>query len=94
MVFRHVVLQLFGIGTWGRFPSRLLLGMVEVIRKVLGVTVADFPARRKACVGLLCIVSCQLEVVFCRCWDVGLTSMRLWLINKNKGKARNKEELS
>lgn len=48
----HVVLELFGVGAGGGFPSRQLLGRVEVVGEVLGVGVSDLPARRKTGVSL------------------------------------------
>lgn len=52
VVLRHVSLELFGVGSWGRFPSRQFLRFVEVVREVLGIRVADFPAGGQACICL------------------------------------------
>ena len=47
MVSGHVVLELLSVGTLWRFPSRDLVGRVEVVGQVLGVGMANFPVRRK-----------------------------------------------
>lgn len=52
MVLRHVDFQLLGICPSRRFPARFLCGGVEVIGKVLGVRMANFPSCWKSCVGL------------------------------------------
>lgn len=52
MVDSHVVLELLDIGTGRGLPSRLAVGGVEVVREVLGVGVADFPALGQAGIGL------------------------------------------
>lgn len=44
VVLRHVFLQPFRLRARRRLPSRHLLGRVEVVRQVLGVAVAHFPA--------------------------------------------------
>lgn len=48
VVRRHVVLQLLGISIRRRFPARLLSGGVEVVGKVLGVRMTNFPASGKS----------------------------------------------
>lgn len=48
----HVVLQLLGVGSCGRFPARDLLGGIEVVGEVLGVGVSHFPAGRETGVSL------------------------------------------
>lgn len=57
VVGSHIMLKLLGIGAGGRFPSRELLGGVEVVGEVLGVGVSDLPSRRKTGVSLEC--ECQ-----------------------------------
>jgi hypothetical protein len=52
VVSRHVMLELLGVGAGGGFPSRQLLGRVEVVGEVLGVGVTDLPTRRKTGVSL------------------------------------------
>lgn len=53
VVLGHVKLELLGVGALWRLPAGLLLLGVEVVGEVLGVAVADFPARWEAGVGLL-----------------------------------------
>lgn len=48
----HVVFKLVGIGSGGRFPSRDLFVRVEVVGKVLGVGVSNFPARGETSIRL------------------------------------------
>lgn len=48
MVSSHVNLELVRISARGRFPARDLLGVIEVVREVFGVGVADFPIGREA----------------------------------------------
>jgi hypothetical protein len=60
MVRGHVVLEFLGVGAGGGFPSRQLLGRVEVVGEVLGVGVSDLPARRKT--GVSHYVDVDLEV--------------------------------
>lgn len=54
MVFGHVQLELLRVGAGGRLPARVLLTRVEVVRQILAVAVAHFPARGEASIGLLC----------------------------------------
>ena len=54
VVLSHVALELLGIGSLRRLPSRLFLGFVEIVGEVLGLRVADFPAGWETCVSLCC----------------------------------------
>lgn len=52
MMGGHVMLELLGVGSLWGFPSRDLLGGVEVVGEVLGVGMANFPVGRKTGVSL------------------------------------------
>src|ERR1700753_1844141 len=52
VVLRHVDLESLRVGLLGRLPSRLVGFVVEVVRKVFGSGMADFPVRRQASVSL------------------------------------------
>ena len=52
VVVGHVDLQGFGVRAGGWLPARLLDRRVEVVRKVLGVGVADLPSGWKTCFDL------------------------------------------
>jgi hypothetical protein len=43
VVLRHVDLKFLGIGAGRRFPARFFCVGVEVVRKVLGVRMTNFP---------------------------------------------------
>ena len=53
VMLRHVCFEFLRVGFGRRLPSRLLRRRVEVIRKVFGIGVSDFPMGRKTCVRLL-----------------------------------------
>jgi hypothetical protein len=60
MMLRHVFFELLGIGTRGRFPSRVLGLGVEVVGEVLRVGAADLPALgQPSFLRRLCAVSCD-----------------------------------
>lgn len=65
MVLAHVDLELVGIGARGWLPSRLFGLGVEVVGKVFGVGVADFPSGREAGITLSYILAWRsLTLIF------------------------------
>ena len=48
----HVDLEFLGIGFFRWLPAGFVCFVVEVVREVLAVAVADFPVWRQTCVGL------------------------------------------
>lgn len=53
VVFGHVDLEFIGVGSWWGFPAAVAIGRVEVVRKVLGLTVAHLPVGWEAGLGLV-----------------------------------------
>lgn len=53
VVLGHEDLQFLSVSVFGRFPSRLVGFVVEVVWEILGVGVSNLPVWRKTCVGLL-----------------------------------------
>jgi hypothetical protein len=54
VVLSHIALELLSIGSLRRLPSRLLQRFVEVVWKVLGLRVTNFPTGWETCVSLPC----------------------------------------
>ena len=63
VIFGYVRLELLNVSPWRGFPARLLLQFIEIVRKVLGLRVANFPASWETGVSLLLIVS-KVEYMF------------------------------
>lgn len=65
VVLCHVDLELVGVGAWRGLPAAVAVGRVEVVRKVLGLAVAHFPAGGEAGLGL--VVEDERHVVLALC---------------------------
>jgi hypothetical protein len=50
VVGSHIDLKLLDVGAGRRFPTRDLVDGIEVVREVLGLTMAYFPVGRKAAI--------------------------------------------
>lgn len=76
MVEGHVHLKLLGIGVRWRFPAGFLGHRVEIVRKVLGVRMANLPSCGKTCLDLYRDIDVSPRAV---CWK-GVFKKKLTIV--------------
>lgn len=86
MVSCHVVLELVAVGSGRRLPSGDLLDRVEVIGKVLGIGMANFPVGRETGISLLTTTSSALIFMIDTCsmrGDLGVMHCHLIIFSRS-----------